>query len=71
MQKLTIQIPDNKITFFTELVYSLGFKVDKDIPKSILTLEQIDLVNIECRKITENPDDFKDWEEVRKTLNVD
>ena len=54
MQKLTIQIPDNKITFFTELVNALGFKVDKSTPKSILTPEQIELVKIECKKIKGN-----------------
>ncbi len=71
MQKLTIQIPDNKITFFTELVNALGFKVDKSTPKSILTPEQIELVKIECKKIKDDPDDFKDWEDVRKTFNCD
>ncbi len=71
MQKLTVNIPDNKLSFFTELVHSLGFKVDKDAPKEILTAKQIELVNKERRKINGDPGHFLDWEEARKTLNTD
>jgi hypothetical protein len=40
---------------------------DRNVP-NILSEEQIVLVNIERRKIKETPEDFKDWEEVRKQL---
>ena len=71
MQKLTVNIPDNKLTFFTDLVHNLGFKVDKGVQKDRLTAKQIELVNEARKQIKENPDQFLDWEDVRKTINVD
>jgi len=71
MQQLTVHIPDNKMAFFIELATSLGFKVDKGARTNILTKEQIDLVNVERKKIKDEPDNFIDWEEARKTFNLD
>jgi hypothetical protein len=67
MQQLTFHVPDNKVAFFMELAQNLGIKVDNNI----LTREQIDLVKIELSKITDNPADFTEWSEARKTLNLD
>jgi hypothetical protein len=69
MQQLTIEIPDNKIAFFLELANSLGFKVYNN--KNILNRDQIDLVNDERRKIKKAPGHFLDWEEARKSFNLD
>ena len=71
MQQFTIHIPDNKIDFFTDLVANLGFTIETSIQKNVLTEKQIDLVNDARKQITENPDRFIDWEEARKTLNVE
>ncbi len=71
MQHLTINIPDNKVTFFTDLVKNLGFTIEGSLPKNILTEKQIDLVNEARKQIKENPDSFKDWDEARKTLNIE
>jgi hypothetical protein len=71
MQQLTINIPDNKIDFFMELVQNLGFNVDKKVQGSVLTEEQIKMVNDERKKIKENPEHFIDWVDARKTLKLD
>jgi hypothetical protein len=42
MKQITLYIPDNKYTFFMELVKSLGFVKVSDNPK--LTLKQQDFV---------------------------
>ena len=70
MSQVTIEIPDNKMDFFMELVQTLGFKVGND-PTPILTKDQIRLVNEERKKIKENPEHFVDWEEARKSLKLD
>lgn len=67
MQQLTVHIPDNKIAFFMDLVKNLGFTVEK----SVLTNKQIELVNDARSNIKDDPDQFLDWDEVRKTLKTD
>lgn len=68
MQQLTINIPDNKITFFKELIESLGFKVEKELEQPVLTPEQIKLVNKERKKIKDDPNHFVNWKDARKKL---
>jgi hypothetical protein len=69
MQQLTVKIPDNKLSFFMELVQSLGFvQVDKS---STLTDQQIELVNIERSKMKNDPSYMLEWEDARKTLKTD
>ena len=70
MQKLTVNVPDNKIALFIELAHNLGLKVDSNVKKNVLTEEQIKLVNQERSKMKSNPEHFLDWEEVRKTFKL-
>ncbi|HRP88679.1 MAG TPA: hypothetical protein PKX92_01435 [Edaphocola sp.] len=73
MQNLTVQIPDSKLDFFLELVNSLGFvKVEKqETPATILSQEQIELVEETRKKIKKHPEDLTDWETARKQINWD
>jgi len=71
MQQLTINIPDNKISFFLDLAKNLGFTIEERTQNSVLTKHQIDLVNDARRSIKEHPEQFLDWEEARKTLKID
>lgn len=73
MQKLTVKIPDNKLAFFLELVNSLGFvKVEKqEAPATVLSQEQVKLVEEERKKIKNNPNYLLDWNEARKSLKLD
>ena len=71
MQRLTINIPDNKMAFFIDLANNLGFTIENNIQKNVLSEKQIDLVNDARKQIKENPEQFSDWEEVRKTIKFD
>jgi hypothetical protein len=73
MQNLTVKIPDNKLDFFLELINSLGFvKVEKEeAATTILSQEQIKLVEEERNKIKNNSDYLLDWNEARKSLKLD
>jgi len=71
MQQLTINIPDNKIVFFMDLAKNLGFTIEKNTEKNLLTENQMGLVNDARKQIKENPNSFLDWDEARKTLNLD
>ena len=71
MQHLTIQIPEYKIAFFTELVNTPGFNIKHTMLKSILTEKQIELVNIERKKIKDDPGHFIEWEEARNALIIE
>lgn len=63
MQQLSLKIPDNKLSFFLELVQSLGYvQVDKN---SVLTEQQIELVNIERTKMKNDPNYMLDWDATR------
>ncbi|MBX2904508.1 MAG: hypothetical protein KF744_00630 [Taibaiella sp.] len=69
MQQLTINVPDDKVQFFRELVGNLGFTIVKTSLEFSLNEEQIALVNAEQEKITREPDNFIDWEAARKLLS--
>ena len=71
MQQVIINIPDNKMAFFTDLAKNLGFTIEKSKHKSVLTEKQIDLVNQARQQLKENPDSYLDWDEARKTLKVE
>ena len=71
MQKLIINIPDNKMAFFMDLAKNLGFTIEKSAQKNVLTEKQIDLVNQARMQLKENPAGYLDWDEARKTLKVE
>lgn len=69
MKQLVVNIPDEKINFFKELIRNLGFTVSKSSGKSgVLTEEQIDLIKLEREKIRKDPAGLLDWDEARKNL---
>jgi hypothetical protein len=54
-----------------ELIHNLGFRVDKDDKKDILTDEQIKLVEIERKKIKDDPAHFIRWDDARRNFKLD
>lgn len=70
MKDLTVRIPENKLAFFLELINSLGFvKIDQgESDSSILSKEQIKLIEEERTKIKTNSGYLINWEEARKSL---
>ncbi len=70
MQQLIVNIPDNKIAFFMDLAKNLGFTIENSAHENILTKKQIELVNKARKNVKENPDQFLNWTEARKTLST-
>lgn len=54
-----------------ELMQNLGFVTVDKKEGSLLSVEQVQLVEEERRKLKENPDYGMDWEQARKTLTLD
>lgn len=72
MQQITVEVPENKLAFFIELVRSLGFARVGNVTKNdVLTEDQKVLINIEREKIKSDPNYMLDWDEARKSLNWD
>lgn len=72
MKQLVVNIPDEKINFFKELIQNLGFTVNKNPEqREMLTEEQKDLIRLEREKIKKDPASLLDWDEARKNLHFD
>lgn len=67
--QLTLNIPDNKLSFFMELVDSLGF-VRLEHTEGLTSIQK-ELVDAEIRKAKENPEYMLNFDEAWKTLNLD
>jgi hypothetical protein len=70
--QLTLNIPDNKMAFFMELIGNLGFvKMEAATGLAGLTQRQKELVDVEARRANENPGYMLDFEEAWQTLKAD
>ena len=74
MARIVIDIPDNKLGFFMELVKNLGFaKVAQESKMSdIMDIPEAHqkLVMDRFNKVRKNPDKLMDWDEAKKTLKA-
>lgn len=64
MKEITLKVPDQKLSFFMELVKQLGFEVaqhDIAIPEEHKTI-------VRERIKKSKPEDYIPWEEARKQL---
>lgn len=69
--QITLNIPDNKIAFFMELVTNLGFVKVSDSKSGVLTDEQIQLTEAARKKAKENPEGLVEWEKARQQIDWD
>lgn len=53
--------PNNKIDFFIDLATNLGFRIENNLQKNVLTQMQIELVEKARKNIKDNPESFLDW----------
>lgn len=69
--QITLEVPDEKVDFFMELIDKLGLVEASSQQKEhfVLTKEQIDLVEIERKKAIENPESLTTWDQVLKQLD--
>ena len=68
--QLTLNVPDNKLPFFMELLQSLGF-VKMETNGFSLSPRQKELTDAELRKADETPDYMLDFEAAWKNLKME
>lgn len=72
MSRITLEIPDNKLDFFMELVRNLGFvSLNKDTTEHVLSARQRELVDAEILKAKENPAYMLDWKTAQQQIDWD
>lgn len=74
MKQISIQIEDDQVPFVIDLLEKFDFvKIEKFSGQEnfIITDRQRELVEIERKKIKENPNYLLDWDEVIERINVD
>ncbi|KAA5532535.1 hypothetical protein F0919_17275 [Taibaiella lutea] len=70
--QVVLDIPENRLAFFMELVNSLGFvNSTEKAERNPLTRHQMDLVDIEVQKAKDDPNYMLDWEEVKHRIDWD
>lgn len=69
MKQVTINVPDNKYSFFVELLKSIDF-IDKFNEEDIVVTEQEKKV-IRQRIKKAKPGDFKNWDDIKDSFVLD
>ncbi len=70
MTHFNITVPDNRAIFFQELLNSLSFaKVEPNIEFE-LTEAHKSIIGQRLENYKNNPDSYRDWEEVQKEIDV-
>ena len=68
MKEVTLKIPDNRLTFFMELVEQLGFEVAGELE---ISEEHKAIVRDRIKKSDQNPERLLDWEQVQDNFQLD
>ena len=68
MKEITLKIPEDRLSFFMELVEQLGFEIAGE---SEISEEHKALVRERIRKSDQDPGRLLDWEEVQDNFRLD
>jgi len=68
MKEVTLKIPENRLTFFMELVEQLGFEVAGELE---ISEEHKAFVRDRIKKSDQNPERLLDWEQVQDNFQLD
>ena len=68
MKEVTLKIPENRLTFFMELVEQLGFEVAGELE---ISEEHKAIVRDRIKKSDQNPERLLDWEQVQDNFQLD
>lgn len=72
MKQYIISIPDNKASFFLELMKNISFvKSIKENFSDEISEEQISVVRERIDKYENNPESYKDLDDLDKKMNLD
>jgi len=69
MEQITINVPDNKVAFFKNLIKELKLEQVENRGINMLTSNQKLLIKKELKEITENADNLLDWETVKDQID--
>lgn len=67
MAHFSVTIPENKVTFFKELLQSLSFKGEQTDDFE-LTKAQKSIINQRLENYKNNPASYLDWKDVQKDI---
>ena len=68
MKEITLKIPEERLSFFMELVEQLGFEIAGELE---ISEEHKALVRERIIKSDQDPDRLLDWEEVQDNFRLD
>jgi hypothetical protein len=68
MKEVTLKLPENRLTFFMELVEQLGFEVAGELE---ISEEHKAIVRNRIKKSDQNPERLLDWEQVQYNFQLD
>ena len=68
MTQVKINVPDDKYSFFVELMENLGFELDEDID---IPEEHKEIVRERIQLSKNDPDRLLDWEQVKDSFDLD
>jgi len=69
MTNFNISIPDQKVEFFKELLKNLGFAKIESVDDSDIPEHHKKILDDRLRRLNDNPELTRDWEEVKKDLD--
>lgn len=68
MKEVTLKIPENRLTFFLELVEQLGFEVAEELE---ISEEHKAIVIERIKKSDQNPERLLDWDQIQDNFQLD
>ena len=68
MKEVTLKVPENRLTFFMELVEQLGFEVAGELE---ISEEHKAIVRDRIKKSDQSPERLLDWEQVQDNFQLD
>lgn len=68
MKEVILKLPENRLTFFMELVEQLGFEVAGELE---ISEEHKAIVSDRIKKSNQNPERLLDWEQVQDNFQLD
>ena len=68
MRPFIVYVPDNKVSFFKELIDSLNFKTQEGNIPSELTVAQKKILDQRLEEYEKNPDSYLAWEDLKIEL---
>ena len=67
--KITVNIEEDKLDFFLELMNHLDFVKIESVQGIELSDEQKDILDRRLKYLENNPDDVVDWKDFKKEMN--